>query len=634
MNEHIDNPQGGIQLLPTLDAGKANAPPEPLIPPIVQCFTDSICKFPVPAIDPDGDAMEWSLASSWAAGGGEWYDDQPAFIQPGPAKAPNEIAVDPTTGMATWDTHGAGMAIKSGARTFYSTQVVIREVGQWVQDLSDETGTTGGFGNGAQSQTGNANAGNGGSSSSAGNGGSTAGGANGGKGGGSGSGGKGNGTAGHSTPPAKPGFVWKPLDHVSQATPVDFLIELKRPALPPIWARDCQRDEVLRVGQKWHFEDVLQAGLPGVNVSILDLGTPRGLGVHVTDHGSQAFVNLTWSPGEVDLGHHLMVVMGEDETGLQAPFCVLKLWVRMPNQPPMLKAIKRLEVEVGTHVSFTVGGFDPDDDTPLAFSTLQWPQAATFDPLTRSFDWTPRQAGVYDDIAFRVTDPYGATGDGNGEIDVFERVEDLDHDGVQDFVDDCPGVPDFAQADFDGDGIGDLCDTDTCHAGGQRTTTAVAPAPCPGTPAGKTKRALGNDFDSDGVPDRADDCPAIADPGQSNLDNDRYGDACDDDLDGDGMPQAARDASALLDNCPTRSNPDQRDRDGDGIGDACSDAADSTAGATARGGRAATAGDARPASASADAAAKLPAAQAGGVALGAVVVGLVVAAAFLGPRRR
>ena len=46
------------------------------------------------------------------------------------------------------------------------------------------------------------------------------------------------------------------------------------------------------------------------------------------------------------------------------------------------------------------------------------------------------------------------------------------------------------------------------------------------------------------------------------MDDDRRGDACDDDLDGDGWRN--RD-----DNCPSVPNPDQTDRDRDGLGTAC-----------------------------------------------------------------
>jgi hypothetical protein len=57
------------------------------------------------------------------------------------------------------------------------------------------------------------------------------------------------------------------------------------------------------------------------------------------------------------------------------------------------------------------------------------------------------------------------------------------------------------------------------------------------------------DTDGDGVPDRRDNCPQVANPDQADGDGDGTGDACD--------------------NCPLVANPDQADGDGDGTGDAC-----------------------------------------------------------------
>ncbi|MEZ4433495.1 MAG: amidohydrolase family protein [bacterium] len=86
------------------------------------------------------------------------------------------------------------------------------------------------------------------------------------------------------------------------------------------------------------------------------------------------------------------------------------------------------------------------------------------------------------------------------------------------------------------------------------------------------------DADGDGHPDRADNCPAVFNPGQPDTDGDGAGDACDDcpwaeetcpcpvplvdDADGDGV-------NAGQDNCPLVQNPDQADADRDGRGDAC-----------------------------------------------------------------
>lgn len=57
------------------------------------------------------------------------------------------------------------------------------------------------------------------------------------------------------------------------------------------------------------------------------------------------------------------------------------------------------------------------------------------------------------------------------------------------------------------------------------------------------------DTDGDGVADATDNCPGVANAGQTDTDGDGRGDACD--------------------NCPTVANPSQADSDGDGLGDAC-----------------------------------------------------------------
>jgi hypothetical protein len=89
------------------------------------------------------------------------------------------------------------------------------------------------------------------------------------------------------------------------------------------------------------------------------------------------------------------------------------------------------------------------------------------------------------------------------------------------------------------------------------------------------------DLDGDGVPDQADLCPYVYDPGQTDDNLDGLGDACSVfdpfagkyaiDSDGDGWPDR-------LDNCVWHPNPEQTNTTGvsedgiaDGIGDACTE---------------------------------------------------------------
>ncbi len=74
------------------------------------------------------------------------------------------------------------------------------------------------------------------------------------------------------------------------------------------------------------------------------------------------------------------------------------------------------------------------------------------------------------------------------------------------------------------------------------------------------------DSDGDGVPDNyqgvADNCPTVPNPDQASTLSPPIGDACDPDLDFDGVDDN-------IDNCVGLYNPDQRNTDGDALGDAC-----------------------------------------------------------------
>jgi hypothetical protein len=162
---------------------------------------------------------------------------------------------------------------------------------------------------------------------------------------------------------------------------------------------------------------------------------------------------------------------------------------------------------------------------------------------------------------------------------------DADGDGVSDDIDNCPDISNGNQDDADTDGAGDACDN------------------CPNDPA-KTEPgqcgcgAVDADSDGDWVMDCLDQCPGtpadvdfvepdgctspvgaccvgglcgLEGPIDESTCTSRggvyMGDgmSCDDDQDGDGVPD-------LCDNCPNDFNAAQGDGNGNGVGDVCDDA--------------------------------------------------------------
>ncbi|KKU09976.1 MAG: Cartilage oligomeric matrix protein [Parcubacteria group bacterium GW2011_GWA1_45_7] len=144
-------------------------------------------------------------------------------------------------------------------------------------------------------------------------------------------------------------------------------------------------------------------------------------------------------------------------------------------------------------------------------------------------------------------------------------VVDTDQDGVPDSSDNCPLNANPGQEDMDGDGQGDVCDSDRDGDGIPNSTDNCVDVVNPAQEDADSDGAgdvCDPDDDNDGILDTSDNCPVDANPNQEDVDSDGIGDVCDADIDGDGVLNDS-------DNCVYVSNSDQVDVDQDGIGDAC-----------------------------------------------------------------
>jgi Putative Ig domain. len=74
------------------------------------------------------------------------------------------------------------------------------------------------------------------------------------------------------------------------------------------------------------------------------------------------------------------------------------------NRAPVLSEIGNMNVAEGEKLSFTINGSDPDQDS-LSYSASGVPDGADFNPLSRSFVWTPgyEDSGSYE-VTFTVSD--------------------------------------------------------------------------------------------------------------------------------------------------------------------------------------------------------------------------------------
>lgn len=150
--------------------------------------------------------------------------------------------------------------------------------------------------------------------------------------------------------------------------------------------------------------------------------------------------------------------------------------------------------------------------------------------------------------------------------------EDADFDGIGDSCDNCIDVPNTNQLDSDSDDVGDVCDN--CdfvpNTSQEDIDNDVIGDVCDNCP--DIYNRLQEDGDSDNVGDVCDNCPEDANTDQINNDSDSLGDVCDNCPDIGNPSQEDIDVDLVgdsCDNCIDTYNPDQADANGNDIGDAC-----------------------------------------------------------------
>jgi hypothetical protein len=110
----LRNDADGLYRTETIvNVGSGNRPPVSSLPPIVQVADNTTATFQVPAADPNGDALNYRLATSTEASGGSGYTQPPG------------LTISPS-GLVTWDIHDNVVSTNPG--DLWTAQVEVEDL--------------------------------------------------------------------------------------------------------------------------------------------------------------------------------------------------------------------------------------------------------------------------------------------------------------------------------------------------------------------------------------------------------------------------------------------------------------------------------------------------------------------------
>ena len=112
---------------------------------------------------------------------------------------------------------------------------------------------------------------------------------------------------------------------------------------------------------------------------------------------------FSWTPSYTQANTYNVTFTASD--GTLSSSQAITITVTNVNRAPVLSAIGSKSVNEGATLTFTISATDADGDT-LTYSAGNLPTGATFNPATKTFNWTPGydQSGSYPNVLFTVTD--------------------------------------------------------------------------------------------------------------------------------------------------------------------------------------------------------------------------------------